>query len=221
MIIVRFSVTVIVSTLLGVILGTSASFIPPMVNAYNHEPEFYAQVTQPIVLSENECCAVYEKAEEGIDEKITYSIKEEAEATSEPVAQVAIETTPEPLVQPQEEKAHSLNPEVILSLINEKRAQANLAPLEKDEKVCEVANLRAPELSGELAKGQLHAGFYGRHLPYPAAENVIYMRSEEAAVDWWMNSSVHRRQLLGDYKYTCVACSGESCTEIFANSPKS
>jgi len=63
----------------------------------------------------------------------------------------------------------------------------------------------------------MHAGFYGRNLPFWATENLISMGSEQAALNWWLNSPVHRSAVLGSTKFACVACAGRSCSMIFSN----
>jgi uncharacterized protein YkwD len=225
--ILRFSITIIISVLVGVIVGTSSSFIPVILNSQKTQEVAFIPETKPIILSNEIFEQKEEKSEEIIYFKEVTEEMKQAEIAAAEIEEVRIEavestpsseiasplssSTPEPKVSP------NLDPEVIFNLINEKRVQAGLPPLEKESKVCELATSRTPELSAEFASGFLHRGFYARQVPYRAAENVIYMRTEQAAVNWWMNSSVHRSQLLGNYKYSCVACQGQSCTQIFAN----
>jgi uncharacterized protein YkwD len=65
--------------------------------------------------------------------------------------------------------------------------------------------------------GHMHAGMARRAFDYWVSENIIYNNTEQGAVNWWMNSPVHRSALLGDTKYACVACSGNSCSMIFTS----
>lgn len=112
----------------------------------------------------------------------------------------------------------TLSAEVLFNLINEYRSKYKLSPFERDDTVCKLATERAGELYQELfVSGRLHSGFYNRNLPYIAAENVIYARSENLAFNWWLNSSVHRASILSDYKYSCLACSSNACTQIFTS----
>jgi uncharacterized protein YkwD len=228
--ILRFSITIIISVLVGVILGTSSSFIPVILSSRETQEVALVPIVKPILLSDNKE-QVFEQKEEQSEEIVYFKeVTEEmraAEIAATALEEVEIEVveptvspevaTPLPSSTPELVASPNLDPEVIFNLINEKRVQAGLLPLEKDSKVCELASSRTPELEAEFTSGSLHRGFYARQMPYRAAENVIYMRSEQAAVNWWMNSGVHRSQLLGNYKYSCVACQGQSCTQIFAN----
>lgn len=111
-----------------------------------------------------------------------------------------------------------LHADTIFDLVNASRAQYGLAPFQKDERICDVAAARAPEISNEIwVTHTMHAGFYARNLPYWATENLISMQTEQQAVNWWLHSPVHRAALLGNWKYACVACSGTSCSMIFTN----
>jgi len=112
----------------------------------------------------------------------------------------------------------SLNAEVLFNLVNATRSQYGLPAFQKSEQICSVANSRAPEVDGEIwVTHNMHAGFYGRNLPFWATENLISMGSEQAALNWWLNSPVHRGAVLGGWKYACVACAGRSCSMIFSN----
>jgi uncharacterized protein YkwD len=226
----RFFVTLIVSVLLGVILGTSSSFIP--VYLKTKQVVKFTPQTQPVILANNDKSQVFEqKAEEA--EEVIYFKEATAEMTQPVVESPIVEATlPEipteatststPVPEPTVISEHTLNADLIFNLINEKRTQAGIKALEKEPQVCELANSRTSELYSEFTSGYLHRGFHARKLAYWAAENVIYMRTEQKAVGWWMNSPIHRSQLMGEYKYSCVACSGESCTQIFTNlTPKS
>lgn len=112
----------------------------------------------------------------------------------------------------------SLNADSMFSTINQYRTQAGLPAFQKNDAVCQVAQSRAPELYNEIMVNYtMHAGFYARHLPYQATENVIYMRTENEAITWWLHSPIHRAAIFGNYTYSCIACSGNACTQIFAN----
>lgn len=111
-----------------------------------------------------------------------------------------------------------LNADVLFNLVNATRAQYGLPPFQKSDQICAVANSRAPEVDSEIwVTHTMHAGFYGRNLPFWATENLISMGSEQAALNWWLNSPVHRSAVLGGWKYACVACAGKSCSMIFSN----
>jgi len=132
------------------------------------------------------------------------------------------ETVPQQVTQPPPSPDGSLDIGVLFSLVNSARTSAGLPPFAQDERICSVAASRGPELYNEImVNGNMHAGFYARNLPYWATENVIYQQTEQQAINWWMNSSVHRAAILGDYQYACGTCSGKACNMIFTNfSPK-
>lgn len=110
-----------------------------------------------------------------------------------------------------------LNADKIFDLVNAYRASKNLAPLQKDERACQLAASRAPEINAEIAGGYMHRGLKNRNLQYWNSENIISMNSEEAAVNWWIHDYIHRVQIEADNKYSCVACSGNACAQEFTN----
>lgn len=111
-----------------------------------------------------------------------------------------------------------LNPTKLFEMINAYRTKRNLPALQANEKVCKVAEERAPELYREIfVTYNMHAGFYARHLPYKAVENMIHFSTEEGAVSWWLRSRVHHAAIVSNnYTHTCIACKGNSCAQIFA-----
>lgn len=108
-----------------------------------------------------------------------------------------------------------LDSEKIFNLVNQYRVSLGLSPLEKDDKVCELAETRSRELVGELSSGTLHSGLYNRNLPYWIFENAKVGSNEEDAVAWWISSPIHRQSIVGDYKFSCVKCTGTYCSQIF------
>ena len=63
----------------------------------------------------------------------------------------------------------------------------------------------------------MHAGFYNRHLPYWATENIISQKTEADAVNWWLHSPIHRSAIEGNYTNASVACQGNNCSMIFTS----
>ena len=117
--------------------------------------------------------------------------------------------------------SNSLQADVIFQKINAIREQNGLPAFQQDSRLCTLASSRAPEIPNEIATGTMHHGMYARNLPYWNNENIIDIHSEDAAVNWWMHDYIHRIAILGDYTYSCVACSGNACAEEFSNfSPK-
>ena len=111
----------------------------------------------------------------------------------------------------------ALDPGVLFSMANSHRAGLGLPPFEKDGRVCAIAQGRSPELNVEMANGTMHSGLFGDNHPFWVTENMISMRSNEEAFNWWLNSPVHRGQLQGNFKYACAACDGNTCALVFTN----
>jgi uncharacterized protein YkwD len=129
----------------------------------------------------------------------------------------SVTPTVQPVVTPAVTADHPLDPEKLFSMINQKRTEAGLPALVKDSAVCAVSAARAPELESDVASGNMHHGFMIRHPQYQSTENMIYMRNEEEAVNWWLNSPVHRAAIYGNYKQSCIVCVNNTCSQIFAN----
>lgn len=119
-------------------------------------------------------------------------------------------------VQPQL-GTNGLKADVLFDMVNSHRASVGLPAFQKDARTCSLASERASELSGEFASYTLHSGLYRRDLPYRITENAIHIRSEEQALNWWLRSSIHRSQLLGNHIYSCLACVGNSCSQLFTS----
>lgn len=117
----------------------------------------------------------------------------------------------------------SLDSNLLFDLINSHRSQLNLPPFQKEDRICQIAEGRAPQLEHEIfGGGGMHSGFRALNLPYWATENMIHQPNEQAALNWWLNSPIHRRAIEGDYTYSCGACQGNNCAQIFTNfTPKS
>lgn len=118
------------------------------------------------------------------------------------------------------EKKTGLNALLLFNLVNEYRKKIKLPELKANENLCKIAESRLPELQEEIYgwKG-MHKGFYERPISQTGAENLISFTTEEEALNWWLNSYIHLQAIQGDYQYSCVACIGNNCTQIFTNTP--
>ncbi len=105
----------------------------------------------------------------------------------------------------------------IFDLINQFRSSIGLTPFEKDDKVCELAQTRSTEIPAEINNGTLHSGLYNRNLPYWIWENAKYGSNEQGTVAWWLASPIHHQSIVGNYKYSCVKCTGSYCSELFTS----
>ena len=110
-----------------------------------------------------------------------------------------------------------LDAEKLFEMSNSYRVSKGLTPFEKDPRACALAVSRAPEIYKEIYGGVMHSGLKARGLDYWNMENIIAMNSEEKAFNWWVNDYIHRVQIEADNKYSCVACSGNSCVQEFTN----
>lgn len=112
----------------------------------------------------------------------------------------------------------SLNADLIFNLVNNHRNDLGLPVFKKDVNTCQIAASRAPQVYNEVfVTDNMHAGFYALNLPYRITENIIYYDSEQGAYNWWMADGLHRKILEGDYKYSCVACYGYGCSQVFTS----
>lgn len=117
----------------------------------------------------------------------------------------------------QPQTSPSSNSERLFQMINEYRARLGLNVFEKDEKICEYAAKRAPMVNGELANGNLHQGFRDLNLPYWATENIAAYSTIEENFKFWLSDYIHKKAIESDNKYSCLACDGSSCSQIFTS----
>ena len=110
-----------------------------------------------------------------------------------------------------------LNAADLFNMVNTYRASQGLPAFQQDAKTCSLAQERAPEVAGEVASGNMHAGLEAMNLPYWNTENIISMNSDQAAFNWWINDPIHHQAIVGNFTYSCVACSGNSCAEEFTS----
>lgn len=149
--------------------------------------------------------------------------KQEPSTTPAPTAMPFLTQTPTPTPSPTPLSNENmstpggLDAEKLFSMSNAFRQSRGLTPFTKDERSCQLAKERAPEIAAEVAGDYMHAGLKNRNLPYWNTENIISMRTEEAAFNWWINDKIHHDAIIGNYTYSCVACNGNSCAQEFTN----
>jgi uncharacterized protein YkwD len=110
-----------------------------------------------------------------------------------------------------------LNADVLFNMSNTYRAGKGLAPFQTEARICSLAAARAPEIAAEIAGGYMHAGKDSHNFPYRFTENIITMRTEAEAFNWWVNDYIHRVQIEQNNTHSCVACSGNACTQLFTS----
>lgn len=116
------------------------------------------------------------------------------------------------------DKPPSLNTDVIFNMINNYRASVGLPAFQKEDRLCELARERGPELYNEIfGTGTIHGGFYARNIPFWITENMKYGGSEQSVFDWWMGSTIHRKAIDSNFLYSCGECYGNSCVQLFTS----
>jgi len=147
--------------------------------------------------------------------------KKQTEPTLTPTTAPTATQTPTPTPQttlPQTTIPGGINAEKLFSMVNTHRASLGLPALQQDEKTCNLAATRAPEIAAEMATGTLHSGMYARNLPYWNTENASAYGTEEEALQWWLTDSIHRQAIESSIHTTsCVACSGNYCVQEFTS----
>ena len=113
-----------------------------------------------------------------------------------------------------------INEEKLWSLIQDWRVKNNLEPYIEDQRLCDIAKKRAPEIQNEIDSSTTHSGFLTKfkNYPYKISENVIaYAKDESDALNWWLSSSSHRKALEYSWSYSCVKCFNNFCSQIFSS----
>lgn len=110
-----------------------------------------------------------------------------------------------------------LNADKLFAMVNNYRNSKGLASFQTDPRACQLATERASEVGEEIANNHMHSGLKARNLPYWNTENIISYNSEEGAFNWWINDTIHREQIEGNFTYSCMACNGNNCAEEFTN----
>lgn len=114
--------------------------------------------------------------------------------------------------------SYGLNADTLFSLVNNYRRENAKLLFTKDDTTCSIASVRAAQVYNEIyGTSQMHAGLNAMQLPYRITENIISYSTEEEAFNWWKNDYIHRIQMLGDFNYSCTACSGNSCSQVFTS----
>lgn len=199
----------------------------------NVKPELFVTATQKKELKVEEIVLPTSKKETPTEtptptKKISPTTKPQVfAATSAPTETPVMTATPTPAPLPEAQTASalpsyatngSLNADTLFSMVNQKRSEAGLPAFEKHPEVCSVAEARRRQIENEVyGNSSIHAGFRAMNLPFRATENMISQGSEEAALNWWLNSSIHRAGILGSSKYACLVCQNKTCALIMSS----
>ncbi len=106
---------------------------------------------------------------------------------------------------------------IIFDLMNAHRVSIGKPAFIRDDALCSLAQTRSMELSEEFANGTLHSGLYNRQLPYWITEDAKWGSNEAGTLRWWINSPIHRAAIEGNHTYSCGACNGSQCSQLFTS----
>lgn len=125
--------------------------------------------------------------------------------------------TPTPIPSSTTVPMGNSNSELLFQMVNEYRVTLGLKAFEKDERLCKIAQDRAPQVNNELSGGTLHKGFKDLNLPYWATENIASYLTIEENLKFWLSDYIHKKAIESDSKYSCISCFGASCSQIFTS----
>lgn len=125
---------------------------------------------------------------------------------------------PKPSASPSSTPAlTSSNADILFQMTNDYRAKMGKPAFEKEERLCKIAEARAPQVKSELASGTLHKGFKELNLPYWATENIAAYSTMQENFNFLSTDYIHKKAIESDAKYSCTACTGTSCSQIFSS----
>lgn len=139
--------------------------------------------------------------------------------TLSPSTAPTLEPTSTAVPTPIPSTTDDLDTSKILTLINQHRQSKGLAPLASDDRLCNIASDRRPQLQNEMfGSGYIHQGFNSLALDYWITENMVHQPSEEAALAWWLRSSLHRSAIeSASHTHSCGICQGHTCIQLFTS----
>lgn len=115
--------------------------------------------------------------------------------------------------------ANPLESTELFDLVNAHRVFMELETLKEDEYLCSLADKRLPQLNEEIfGDTPMHKGMETIGQEFWITENLIHTTNETKALDWWLSSPIHRRSIESPtYTHSCIACTGNSCTQLFTS----
>lgn len=176
-------------------------------------PEIEKEATASPVVTVEKPKKVVSPQPSAISQKQTEKKVEAESVKSEVKAEKKDEITPKTIAAKLTDGAEKL-----FTLANQHRAKIGLPALEKEERICQMVAQRAPQVYDEVFKeGPMHKGFKALNLPYWATENIAAYDSIDKNFDFWLRDDIHRKAIESAAKYSCVACSGTYCSQIFTS----
>lgn len=119
-----------------------------------------------------------------------------------------------PISLPSPTPIQSLDSDKLFQLVNEWRTQNGYQAYLKDQRLCDIASDRADDFDYS------HAGLYEKYsgYRYVIQENLVYnYLNEQASLNGWLGSPGHLSTLKKPYLYSCIACDGRYCSQIFSS----
>lgn len=165
----------------------------------------------PSVKPEEVASAEAKQKEESKDSEAKQSEEKAAEKPE-------TKASPSPSASPKTEvNLNSSNAEILFQMTNDHRAKIGKPAFEKEERLCKIAESRAPMVKSELASGTLHKGFKELNLNYWATENIAAYQTMNENFNFLVTDYIHKKAIESDAKYSCTACTGTSCSQIFSS----
>ncbi len=132
---------------------------------------------------------------------------------------------PDPQIVPIDQKP--LNDD-LWSKVQSFRQSEGLSKYTKSKEICDFAAYRGEKVLGNLSGGNdPHAGFEEDlngffdaycHGSCQGAENVVWdYDNPQEALETWLNSEGHRKNLEADYRFSCLVDYGHTAVQLFAN----
>ncbi len=177
-----------------------------------------ATVEQPVIYTVTEPEKPVKKSSASDEENSEPKIEIIKEVKAEEPSPSPVSTpTPVPSQTPATSSSGNSNSEKLFQMVNDYRTGMGLPAFEKDERLCKIAQERAPQINAELNSGNLHKGFKDLNLSYWATENIAAYSSIEENLKFWLSDYIHKKAIESSNKYSCVACTGSSCSQIFTS----
>lgn len=148
------------------------------------------------------------------DSETEKSKKDTEEKKAEPSPSIEPSPSPSPKT---DVPLNSSNAQILFDMTNDHRLKIGKPALEKEERLCKIAENRAPMVKSELASGTLHKGFKELNLPYWATENIAAYQTMKENFNFLVTDYIHKKAIESDAKYSCTACTGTSCSQIFSS----
>lgn len=114
-------------------------------------------------------------------------------------------------------KQIKLDSNKLWSLVNEHRIKLGLKPFIKDQRLCEIANIRSIDIQKDYSHDQFIPRLPKDSLNQIYSENIVSAINEDLALKGWLVSTPHRKAIDGNWTYSCIATNGSFAVQIFSS----